>query len=66
MKEKVLSFFQTDWTMSEKCLLITDIFLLGILIGWLTSPIKKGIAFLGNPACGGKDTCKKADKAEEE
>lgn len=42
MKEKVKEFFLSDWTLSEKCLLTADLLLLGVLVGWLTSPLKNG------------------------
>lgn len=48
MKEKVKEFFLSNWTLSEKCLLIADILLLGVLIGWLTSTIRKGISILSH------------------
>lgn len=31
----------SDWTPAEKGLLAADLLLAGILIGWLTSPLKK-------------------------
>ncbi|MCI6006334.1 MAG: hypothetical protein SOY73_04920 [Blautia sp.] len=43
MKERVKEFFLSDWTITEKCLLAADILLTGILLGWLTSPLKKGL-----------------------
>lgn len=43
MKEKMKEFFLSDWTLSEKCLLTADLLLLGVVVGWLTSPLKKGL-----------------------
>ena len=40
MKEKLKAFFESDWTPVEKILLLADILLFGILLGWLTSPFK--------------------------
>mgnify|MGYP004445858195 CR=1 FL=1 len=41
--EKLRDFFKRDWTMSEKVLLAADLVLAGVLIGWLTSPLKGGM-----------------------
>lgn len=43
MKEKLKTIFLSSWTASEKCLLLADVLLLGVLLGWLTSPIRDGI-----------------------
>ncbi len=46
MKEKLenlKNFALSNWTPSEKCLLVADVLLLGVLIGWLTSPLRDGI-----------------------
>ncbi|MGI6017500.1 MAG: hypothetical protein ACOX8M_01620 [Marvinbryantia sp.] len=43
MKEMWKAFFQKDWSLPEKILLLTDVLLAGVLIGWLTSPLKSGI-----------------------
>ena len=43
MKEKIKQFFLSDWTLTEKILLVADLLLFGILVGWLTSPLKKGL-----------------------
>lgn len=48
MKEKLASFFKADWSMSEKCLLVADVLLLGVLIGWITSPLKNGFGLFSN------------------
>ena len=40
MLEKVKEFLHQDWTMTEKTLLIADLLLAGVLIGWLTAPFK--------------------------
>lgn len=41
MKDKLKLFFLSDWTFTEKCLLLADVLLVGILLGWLTSPFRK-------------------------
>lgn len=51
MKEKleqVKAFVKTDWTMPEKILVAADLLLLGVLVGWLTSPFPKGIHRFSN------------------
>ena len=41
--EKIKEFLHQDWTMTEKTLLIADLLLAGVLIGWLTAPFKGGL-----------------------
>lgn len=41
MKEKLKALALASWTPSEKILLVADVFLAGILVGWLTSPLTK-------------------------
>ncbi len=41
MKDKLKLFFESNWSMAEKILLLADILLFGILLGWLTSPFRK-------------------------
>ncbi|MCD7834975.1 MAG: hypothetical protein LUH00_13485 [Lachnospiraceae bacterium] len=51
MKEKwkvVKSVFLSDWSPMEKGLLLADVLLFGILLGWLTSPIKGGISLFSH------------------
>ena len=43
MLEKVKEFLHQDWTITEKVLLIADLLLAGVLIGWLTAPFKGGL-----------------------
>ncbi|WP_180994514.1 hypothetical protein [Clostridium sp. chh4-2] len=40
-------FFYKEWCPSDKCLVIATASLLGIVIGFILSPVKKGI-FCGN------------------
>ncbi|GLC83000.1 hypothetical protein [Lacrimispora brassicae] len=40
-------FFNREWSMAEKRLLILSSFLLGCVLGFLFAPIKKGI-YCGN------------------
>lgn len=42
--EALKGFFKRDWTPAEKVLLIVCILLIGIIKGFLLSPVKKGIA----------------------
>lgn len=42
MKEAIKIFWKKDWTASEKLLLLADVLLAGVLIGWLTAPFKGG------------------------
>lgn len=46
-KEKIKEFFLSDWTLTEKILLLADVLLVGILIGFLT-PLKHGIHFFSD------------------
>jgi hypothetical protein len=48
MKESLKRFLLSNWTLSEKGLLLTDLLLLGVLIGWITSPLKHGFGFFSN------------------
>ena len=47
MKESLKKFILSNWLLSEKVLLVSDVLLLGILLGWVTSPFrskwKKGV-----------------------
>lgn len=40
----VKDFFKRDWTTTEKVLFAVCLFLLGVVIGFLIAPIKKGIS----------------------
>ncbi|MCC8065982.1 MAG: hypothetical protein LIO94_02600 [Clostridiales bacterium] len=52
MKEKLKLLFLSEWSPSEKGLLLVDVLLSGILIGWLTSPLKGGITLFSHNGCG--------------
>ena len=54
MKEKLKALALASWTPSEKILLVADVFLAGILVGWLTSPLKGGIRWFFDNTFGGK------------
>ncbi len=41
--EAVVDFFERDWTMTEKILIIVCCILLGTVKGFFLAPIKKGI-----------------------
>ena len=40
MKDTIKNLFSRNWTKTEKCLFAADVLLLGVLIGWITSPLK--------------------------
>ncbi len=40
MRNRLKTFFLSGWTVGEKSLLLADILLFGVLVGWLTSPLK--------------------------
>ena len=54
MKEKLKAFALAAWSPQEKILLAADLLLAGVLIGWLTSPLKGGIRWFCDNSFGGK------------
>ncbi len=48
MKDQLKSVFLRSWSPAEKGLLLVDVLLSGVLLGWLTSPFRKVTA--GNMA----------------
>lgn len=66
MKEKLRAFAFAAWSPQEKVLLVADVLLAGILIGWLTSPMKKGIRWFCDNSFGGKyyDAAEAEDEEE--
>lgn len=48
MREKWKTLFLSAWSPAEKGLLLVDVLLFGILLGWLTSPLKGGFTFFSN------------------
>ena len=64
MKDKLKTYFLSSWTPTEKDLLIADVLLLGVLIGWITSPLKNGFGFFSNNTWDIKTNC--TDDQEEE
>ncbi len=67
MKEKIKAFFSTDWSMSEKILLVADVLLFGILLGWITSPLRDGFSFFSNNSWDISGTgCDDEEEEEEE
>ncbi|HIR27111.1 MAG TPA: hypothetical protein IAB84_03965 [Candidatus Choladousia intestinigallinarum] len=48
MKKWMKEMFLANWTPWEKGLLIADVLLLGILVGWITSPLKSGLRLFSN------------------
>ncbi len=65
MKGKVKVFFLSDWSLSEKSLLLADVLLLGILLGWLTSPLKNGWSILSNNFRNFNPNCDEKESEEE-
>lgn len=39
MKEIIRAFFRKDWTMEEKVLVTTAVFLAGMVVGFICSPV---------------------------
>lgn len=66
MKEKMKMFLQSDWTPAEKALLLADVLLFGILLGWLTSPFKGGFHLLSGNSWDFKRNCSMEEELEEE
>lgn len=66
MKDKVKAFFLSNWSLSEKSLLLADVLLLGILIGWLTSPLKNGWSIFSNNFRNFNANCDEDEKESEE
>ena len=62
--EKIKEFFHQDWTLTEKILLTADVLLAGVLIGWLTSPLKD-LKFFSNNTIN-SDNCDCFGNIEEE
>lgn len=62
--EKIKEFFHQDWTLAEKILLTADLLLAGVLIGWLTSPLKGLRVFSNNTI--NSDNCGCLGDIEEE
>ena len=48
MKDQLKKVFLRSWSPAEKGLLLADVLLSGVLLGWLTSPFRKLTA--GNAA----------------
>lgn len=49
---KIKEFMTSDWTLTEKALLLADVLLAGVLIGFLVSPIRNGIGLFSNNLMG--------------
>ena len=65
MKEKLKAFAFAAWSPQEKILLAADLLLAGVLIGWLTSPLKGGMRWFCDNSFGGK-FYEAAEEEEEE
>lgn len=40
MKKTVKKMVLSNWSLSEKALVCVNVFLVGVMLGWLTSPFK--------------------------
>lgn len=66
MKDKMKTFFLGNWTLTEKILLLADVLLFGILLGWLTSPLKDGMHFFSDNSWDiNSDPCCECEEEEE-
>ncbi|MCI6868376.1 MAG: hypothetical protein MR871_10615 [Lachnospiraceae bacterium] len=65
MKEKLKTCFLANWTLSEKCLFTVDVLLLGVLIGWITSPLKNGFGIFSNNTWDIKTNCEQKEEEME-
>ena len=66
MKEWMKSAFLANWTPWEKGLLIADVLLAGVLIGWITSPFKSRYRFFGSNSWNTGEMNKEEKEQEEE
>ncbi len=66
LKEKLKEFACASWTASEKTLLVADVLLVGILIGWLTSPFRRKTGRFCNNVYGPQAADPKSSGIEEE
>lgn len=66
MKDKIKLFFESDWTMTEKILLLADILLFGVLFGWLTSPLRDGFHFFSDNCYDAAGLCCDCEDDEDE
>ncbi len=64
MKDQLKNAFLRSWTPAEKGLLLVDVLLSGVLLGWLTSPFRKVAA--GNAAKIFVDTFDEDDDDDED
>ena len=44
MKDMIRDFFDRDWTLEEKILMLVNCALAGMILGFLISPVKKGLS----------------------
>ena len=64
MKDQLKNVFLRSWSPAEKGLLLVDVLLSGVLLGWLTSPFRKVAA--GNAAKIFVDTFDEDDDDDED
>ncbi len=56
MKETLKTLFLSEWSPLEKGLLMADALLFGVVIGWLTAPLRHGFSlFSGNTSGSGSN-----------
>ncbi len=66
MRETLKKLFLSAWTPAEKGLLLTDVLLFGILIGWLTSPLRRRTVLSARKVQDAADWDDAADDFDEE
>ncbi len=66
LKKNLKEFACANWTMPEKTLLVADVLLVGILIGWLTSPFRRKTGWFCNNVFGPQAADQKSSGVDEE
>ncbi len=66
MKETLKNLFLSDWSSLEKILLLADVLLFGVLLGWLTAPRRGGFSLLSGNSLGAQTDSDDTGEDEEE
>ncbi len=66
MKETLKNLFLSDWSPLEKILLLADVLLFGVLIGWLSAPRRGGFSLLSGNSLGVQTDSEEMGEDEEE
>ncbi len=66
MKETLKKLFFSDWSSLEKVLLLADVLLFGVLIGWLSAPRRGGFSLLSGNSLGIKTDSDNSEEDEQE